>query len=51
MRGSAKKRVSSGRRPWPIPAGVTEYIKDSLEANAFYSLRDWCHRIKKEFGF
>ena len=30
---------------------VKKYIRENLEVNAFYSLRDCCHRIEMECGF
>jgi len=51
-RGNSYKRLySTGRRPFDLPEEVEKYIRESLEENAFISLRKRCELIKEHFGF
>lgn len=48
---SVRRGKSTGRKPWPLPVKVVDYIKDNLEANSFFSLREWVSKIEQIFGF
>lgn len=46
-----KRRTIPGRTPKPIPPDVEQYIKESLEENAFLSARMRCDKILQRFDF